>query len=218
MSWKVADVMTREIVSVPPETPFKECVEMIGVHRVGALPVLDYGGRLLGILTESDLLRKQGVKGGWVDARGAARVAADLMSRAVICVGPGTAIAEAARLMHETSVRHLAVTLPDGRLAGIVARADLLKVFLRSDESIRREIAEDLLPATFGIEPGTLRVDVREGVVHLAGEVESLKLARLVEAFAERVEGVVGVTSHLHPGPKVPGAPGPSARVTAGSR
>src|SRR5579859_3180721 len=100
MSWKVGDVMTAEVVSVPPDTPYKECVEMLEVHRVGALPVTDAAGRLVGILTESDLLRKQEVKGGGPGfARASARVASEAMTHAAVTVAPATGIAEAARLM-----------------------------------------------------------------------------------------------------------------------
>jgi len=199
MSWKVGDVMTIDVVSVLPSTPFKECAEMFAVHRVGALPVTDEFGQLLGILTESDLLRKQEAKSGRADARGSARDASEAMTRAAVTVSSETGIGEAARLMHDASVRHLPVTGRDGRLLGIVARADLLKVFLRSDESIRREIDEELLPKTFGIPRGGLQVDVREGVVHLRGVVESESMTRLLPAFLERVEGVVGVVAHLEP-------------------
>ena len=197
MSWTVAEVMTTEVVSVRPETPFKDCVEMIRVHRVGALPVTDQDGRLLGILTESDLLRKQELKDGPTDPRGRARNAGEAMTARVLTVDPQTPIGAAARLMHRASVRHLPVIGPDRRLLGMIARADLLKVFLRSDESIRREVDEELLPDTFGIPAGSLEVDVREGVVHLAGAVESERLERLVPAFVERVEGVVAVSARL---------------------
>lgn len=197
MSWKVADVMTTEVVSVAPETPFKDCVEMLGVHRIGALPVIDPSGRLVGILTESDLLQKQEGKGGPPTfARAAARLAGQAMTRATISVAPGTSITEAARLMQQESVRHLPVVDPDGHLLGMVARVDLLKVFLRSDESIRREIDEDLLPATFGISRGSLDLDVRDGVVHIAGTVDGDQV-KLLPAFLERVEGVVAVVAHL---------------------
>ena len=189
--------MTREVVSVRPDTTFKDCAEMVRIHRVGAFPVVDGEGRLLGILTESDLLRKEELKNGGEDPRATARTAAEAMTRAVVSVTADQAVAEAARLMHQSSVRHLPVTDKSGRLIGIVARADLLKVFLRSDESIRREIDEVLLPRTFGIPPGTVAIDVRGGVVLLQGQVETRSLARLVAAFAERVEGVVGVDDEL---------------------
>lgn len=197
MSWKVKSVMTEEVVSVLPETPFKECVDMIRVHRVGALPVVDAGGRLLGILTESDMLRKEERSIGRDERRAGARTAADAMTRAVITSTTESTLGEAARLMHASSIRHLPITDAEGRLVGIISRADLLKVFLRSDESIRREIDEVLLPQTFDIPRGSLEIDVREGVVHVGGEVESSSRARLVVAFIERIEGVVGVDSML---------------------
>jgi CBS domain-containing protein len=193
MSWKVQSVMTEAVVTVFPDTTFKECVDMIRVHRVGALPVVDTSGRLLGILTESDLLRKEEGSTSRNQPKAAARRAAEAMTRSVITLTTESSIGEAARLMHASSIRHLPITNAEGRLVGIVSRADLLKVFLRSDESIRREIDEVMLPKTFGIPRGALEISVREGVVQIGGEVESSSLARLVVAFIARVEGVVGV-------------------------
>jgi CBS domain-containing protein len=197
MSWKVNSVMTTEVVHVPPTTPFKECVDMIRVHRVGALPVLDLAGRLLGILSESDLLRKEEHSTGPDGRRAVARTAADAMTRDLITAPPGATLAEAARLMHESSIGHLPIIDAEGRLLGIVARADLLKVFLRSDESIRRETDEVLLPRAFGIPRGTLDIAVRDGVVQIGGEVDTAGTARLIGAFVERVDGVVGVEGDL---------------------
>jgi CBS domain-containing protein len=197
MSWKVGQVMTSEVVSVRPDAPFKECVEMFRLHRVGALPVVDASRALLGILSESDLLRKEEIKDGRSDLRGAARVAGDAMTRAIITVTEDAGITEAARRMHDSSVHQLPVVDGAGRLVGIVTRGDLLKVFLRSDESIRREVDEDLLPGTFGIPRGSLEIDVRQGVVHIAGTVDTAGQARLVLRFLERVEGVVAVESGL---------------------
>jgi CBS domain-containing protein len=197
MSWKVKSVMTTEVVCVAPGTPFKECVAMIRVHRVGALPVVDESGRLLGILSESDLLRKEEHSTGRDERRATARTAADAMTRTVISSTPESSLGEAARLMHAASIRHLPITDGEDRLIGIVSRADLLKVFLRSDESIRREIDEVLLPRAFGIPCGGLEVDVREGVVHVGGEVATSSTARLIVAFIGRIEGVVDVEGEV---------------------
>jgi CBS domain-containing protein len=197
MSWRVNSVMTTEVVHVRPDTPFKECVDMIRVHRVGALPVLDLSGRLLGILSESDLLRKEEHSTGPAGRRAIARTAADAMTSDLITAPPEATLAEAARLMHASSIRHLPITDASGRLLGIVSRADLLKVFLRSDESIRRETVEVLLPRAFGIPIGGLEIEVRDGVVRIGGEVETSSTAQLIVAFIERVEGVVGVEDKI---------------------
>jgi CBS-domain-containing membrane protein len=197
MSWKLKSVMTEDVVHVLPDTPFKVCVDMIRVHRVGALPVLDSFGRFLGILSESDLLRKEEALIGLDQSRAAARTAAEAMTRAVTTSTQDATVAEAARLMHAASVRHLPILDGEGRLIGIVSRSDLLKVFLRSDESLRREIDEDLLPQTLGIQRGTIDVEVRDGVVRVSGEVESPSQARLIIALIEHVEGVVGVDGLL---------------------
>jgi CBS domain-containing protein len=193
MSWKLKSVMTEDVVHVLPDTPFKVCVDMIRVHRVGALPVVDSFGRFLGILSESDLLRKEEAPIGLDQSRAAARTAAEAMTRDVTTSTQDATVAEAARLMHAASVRHLPIIDGEGGLVGIVSRADLLKVFLRSDESLRREIAEVLLPQTLGIQRGTVEVEVRDGVVRVSGEVGTPSQARLIIALIEHVEGVVGV-------------------------
>jgi CBS domain-containing protein len=197
MSWRLKSVMTEDVVHVLPDTPFKECVDMIRVHRVGALPVVDSFGRFVGILSESDLLRKEEAAIGLDRSRAVARTAGEAMTRAATTSTPDATVAEAARLMHAASVRHLPIIDADGRLVGIVSRADLLKVFLRSDESLRREIDEVLLQQTLGIPRGTLEVDVRAGVAHISGEVETPSQARLIIALIEHVEGVVGVDGVL---------------------
>ena len=97
--------------------------------------------------------------------------AAEAMTRAVTTSTPDATVAEAARLMHTASVRHLPIISGEGRLIGIVSRADLLKVFLRSDESLRREIDEVLLQQTLGIQRGTVEVEVQDGVVNVTGKV-----------------------------------------------
>jgi CBS domain-containing protein len=195
VSWSVKSVMTTHLVCLAPDTPFKECVDMIRLHRIGALPVVDDSGRLLGILSKSDLLRKAERSTDPDERKATARTAGEAMTRTVITSTEESSLTEAARLMHRAAIRHLPITDTDGKLVGMISRADLLKVFLRTDESIRHEITEVLLPRAFGIPSGGLEVEVREGIVHIGGEVESSGTARLIVAFIDRIEGVVGVES-----------------------
>ena len=203
MTWKVSDVMTKGVVTVGPELQFKDCVDLLRVHEVSALPVVDADYRVLGIVSEADLLLKEERRDSKDHLRSrqkrkaAARTAGDVMSTPVWSVGPSASLAEAARLMHTKAVKRLAVVDSEGRLGGIVSRVDLLKAFLRSDESIRREVAEDLLKKMLWIDHRRVAVEVQGGVVRLAGELETKSLVELVGRLAEVVEGVVGVDNRL---------------------
>jgi CBS domain-containing protein len=202
MPWTVDDVMTNEVVTVATDTDFKTCVDLLRVHRISAMPVVD-GDFVLGIVSEFDLLLKEEgrdtfahlKRGQSNQANG--RTAGDVMTHPALCVGSGASITDAARLMHKRAVKRLPVVDAHGRLVGIVSRHDLLKTFLRSDESIRREIAEDLLAKALWIDRRTVDVEVRDGVVALTGELETKSLADLVTRLTAAVEGVVGVDARL---------------------
>lgn len=199
MAWKVSDVMTKEVVTVGPDAGFKACVDLLRIHGISALPVIDGEEQLLGIVSEFDLLEKEEkqASGGHKSRKAKARTAAEVMTSPAWSIGPDASLAQAARLLHSKKVKRLPVVESGGRLVGIVSRADLLKPYLRSDESIRREIAEQLIEKTLFIDSRTFEVDVREGVVRLSGELETKSLGGLVVKLAEGVEGVVAVDSRL---------------------
>ncbi len=206
MSWTVADVMTRDVVAVGPEEDFKTVAKLMHLHEVSAVPVVDHEGKLAGIISESDLLAKERERGDsrpllglrWSETGiAAAWTARDMMTWPAICIAPDASIPEAARLMYREAVKRLPVVDTNGDLVGIVSRADLLKTFTRSDESIRRDIIEEVLKKSLSIEPRTVRVEVFNGLVRLSGEVESKSLATLAMRMVERVEGTVAVDCRL---------------------
>jgi CBS domain-containing protein len=207
MSWTVASVMTRDVVTVPPSATYKDVVERLHERRVSALPVVDAAHRVLGIVSEADLLLKEERPphrpgGVLVDphgdaARATARSAAALMTSPVVTVGCEATLTQAARLMHEHHVKRLPVVDASGTLVGIVSRADLLLAFLRSDESIAEEVRDHVFVETLAIDPDDVRIDVDDGVVLLEGQVESRSLARILVRLAGAVEGVVGVDDRL---------------------
>jgi CBS-domain-containing membrane protein len=207
MSWNVASVMTTDVVTVGPQTSYKEVVERLRDRRVSAVPVVDAERRVVGIVSEADLLLKEerpdARPGGPLAdphgdaAKALARNAAALMTAPVVTARPEATLTEVARLMHRKHVKRLPVVDPDGRLVGIVSRADLLQVFLRSDESIAHEVREDVLHQTLVIDPMAVTVAVADGVVRLDGEVETRSLALITARLVRAVEGVVAVESRL---------------------
>jgi CBS domain-containing protein len=207
MSWNVASVMTTDVVTVTPGTVYKEVVERIRERRVSAVPVIDAERRVIGIVSEADLLVKEerpgGRPGGLLAdrhgdaARAQARNAAALMTAPAVTVWPGATLTEAARLMHRRHVKRLPVVDREGRLVGIVSRADLLQPFLRSDDSIAREVREDVVVKTLVIDPATVTVAVEDGVVRLEGELETRSLAHILAMLVKSVEGVVAVDDRL---------------------
>jgi CBS domain-containing protein len=205
----VKDLMTTPVVTVGPETPFKEIVVRLAEHRVSAVPVVDNDQRVLGVVSEADLLLKeeypepeQDIPLWWTKrtrlnrAKAAASMARDLMTVAVVAIAPEATAAEAARRMHTAGVKRLPV-VEGGRLVGIVSRADLLKVFGRSDAAIRREIIEDVIVGEFMMAPSRFFLHVTDGVVVLQGRVERRSLLPYVVRAVQGVEGVVRVENRL---------------------
>jgi CBS domain-containing protein len=205
----VKDLMTTPVVTVQPTTPFKEMVARLGQHKISAVPVVDHDQRVLGMVSEADLLLKEEfpepdkdiplfwTKRARLDrAKAAATMARDLMTMAVVSIAPEATAAEAARRMHTAGVKRLPV-VERGRLVGIVSRADLLKVFDRSDADIRREIIQDVILGEFMMAPSRFFLHVRDGVVVLQGRVERRNLLPYLVRAVEGVEGVVRVEDRL---------------------
>jgi CBS-domain-containing membrane protein len=207
----VKDLMTTPVVTVGPATPFKEIVGLLAEHRVSAVPVVDDDRHVLGIVSEADLLLKeefpdpdQNIPLFWTKRRrlerqkAAGATARDLMSSlAVVSTTPEATVAEAARRMHAAGVKRLPVLDEDGRLVGIVSRADLLKVFNRPDEAIRREIMDEVIVGDFMLAPSRFFIHVDDGVVVLQGQVERRSLLPYVLRAVQGVEGVVRVENRL---------------------
>jgi CBS-domain-containing membrane protein len=202
--------MTSEVVTVEPWTPFREIVTQLAEHRISAAPVLDAEGNVLGVVTEADLLLKQehpdlefNVPLAWSRRRrlerekAAAVVAGALMTTPAITVAPTATITEAARRMHTAGVKRLPVVNEAGRLVGVVSRADLLKVFNRSDEAIWREIMDDVIVRDFMMDPSRFFIDVVDGVVVLQGRIERSRLIPVLVRAVHGVEGVVRVEDRL---------------------
>jgi CBS domain-containing protein len=205
----VADVMTTQVVKARPAMPLKELARVLAEHHVSALPVLDEDDRVIGVVSERDLLGKLGnptpQRARWWQRRRAReemrRAAGDtvgtVMTAGAVTIGPRARLAEAARRMTEHDVKRLPVVDEHGELVGIVSRADLLKAYLRTDDQIRDEILVDVFTHVLWADPTTVQVSVSDGLVTLAGTVDERSVADMAERLVRRVDGVVDVVSEL---------------------
>lgn len=206
----VGDVMTSRVHVASPLTPFKLLVRLIEENRISAVPIVDAQGVPVGVVSESDLLLKErrgeleaesGPLRAWKNrperAKAGGVLAQDLMTSPAITVQQGALVADAARLMHERNVRRLVVVDHRGRIAGIVSRSDLLQVFLRTDEDLREEVVDRILPAILPVDCDDVDVDVRSNVITLSGEVDRRSDSEILARMSREVDGVVDVVNLL---------------------
>lgn len=208
---KIRELMTRDVLTVSPETSLKEAAAILGRNGISGLVVVDAAGAVVGVLSEADILLKEGGERtthtgilGWLFETGAsdlehklaARTAGEAMTAPALTIGPDRPVHEAAARMIEDGVNRLPV-VDDGKLVGIVTRADLVRAFTRTDEDVAREIRDEIVRRTLWLDPDVVGVTVEDGNVTLAGEVETATDAELLPVFAERVPGVVSVRSEL---------------------
>jgi CBS domain-containing protein len=207
---KVKDVMTNVVVAVRERANYKEIVDALAEYGVSAVPVLDEDDRVVGVVSEADLLPKVEFAGDDLRARRFERIrrrtarakaagdtAGELMTSPAITTRPGASIVEAARLMEDERVKRLPVVGDEGRLAGIVTRRDLLRVYLRPDAAIRADVMEEVLHKALGIGPPEVGVEVVNGVVTLAGTVGRRSTAQFAVRLTRAVPGVVDVVDEL---------------------
>ncbi|MEV1063606.1 CBS domain-containing protein [Streptomyces sp. NPDC050263] len=204
----VSDVMTHAVVAVGRDAPFKDIVRLMERWKVSALPVLEGEGRVIGVVSEADLLPKEEFRDDDPDritqrrrlsdlAKAGALTAEELMSSPAVTVHGTTTLAEAARIMARRNVKRLPVIDDGGKLDGVVSRSDLLKVFLRDDEDLTEEVRHEVVDRLFPLPADHIRVEVSDGVVTLTGWVDGAELIPVAERLARAVEGIVDVRCHL---------------------
>jgi len=202
---KVKDVMTSDVVTVAPTDTLKSAARKMIEHGVSGLPVVDDEGVVEGIITEADFVDAEAER-AWGNERRrllaaifgerSARtgtIVADAMSRNPLCIDLDSEISEAARRMSEHGVKRLPVVDPDGRVLGIISRADIVATFARPDDVIADEIVHDLVERVLLLDPETVDVEVHEGVATLSGRLPKRSDARILAELVGRLEGVVAV-------------------------
>jgi CBS domain-containing protein len=213
--------MTRDVVTVGPGTPFKRIAHLLAEHKIRSVPVVADNGRVLGLVSVTDLLRKEEYQAEprppWyrrllhradaVKAEG--RIAADVMTTPAVTTRPDALVVEAARTLATHHVTRLVVVDADGVLAGIVSRGDMLGVFLRSDEEIRAATLREIIPYAIWTDPHEIVVTVRDGVVTLSGRVERKSYVPIAVSLVWGIDGVVDVIDNLryvydHAPPTIP--------------
>ncbi|HEU5471657.1 MAG TPA: CBS domain-containing protein [Actinophytocola sp.] len=206
----VASVMTSPAITVGPDSAFKDVVALLAGKKISAVPVVDESGHPLGVVSEADVMAKQEFHGGndttpwWSRPRRRTRrhkalgvTAAEVMTTPAITIGAEEPVTRAARHLADKRVRRLVVIDPDGVVIGVVARHDVLGMFLREDPAIQDDIEELVLRKGMWVIPGTVTVAVADGVATLEGTLEHRSAVQVAEHLTSAVPGVVGVHNNL---------------------
>lgn len=224
---KVGDIMVKDVVAVGPETAVREVATLMLERRISGVPVIDAERRVLGIVSEGDLIRRPEIetdhaRTGWLGifvsaedrardfVKSHGRKAGEVMTRPALCVAPDTPLTEVVRLMERNRVKRL-VVVEHGKLAGLVTRADLLRAMVAhqdvalaesSDKALCRRI-EEMLRDEDWANSAYVYVRVEDGVAHLWGTVESAAQREALIVAVRGVPGVKDVAPHL--GRSLPG-------------
>lgn len=218
----VADVMTTEVVSVTEDSGHKEIAHALVEHGVSALPVLDAEGRVLGVVSEEDLLQEEfkgvdcegdrrpplrsrlrdrlrgtAAPAAHSDGNAVAPTAARLMTTPAVTTRPEAPVVAAARLMARRGGKRLPVVDDGGTLLGVVARRDLLRVFLKSDGAIAAAVGAEIGLFRDTLNAARVSAEVADEVVTLTGTVPRRSEGRALARLIGRIDGVVSVDDKL---------------------
>jgi CBS domain-containing protein len=211
---KVEDLMTRSVITVLPSTDFQELVTIMAKHRVSGVPVVDEGGRLVGIVSEADLLRdgsedrRRTRALDWLLHPGRAQEAqerehdaASIMTSPVVTVGPETSLWESIRTLRDAGVKRLPVVDASGRLVGIVSRADLLSAFVRTDEQIAEQV-RSIIHKVLATDLRDVTIEVKDGRVSLRGSIDHVAQREIILELVDDIPGVLTIQDDLETGPE----------------
>jgi CBS domain-containing protein len=201
--------MTAAVASVREDASFREVVDLLEVREIPAVPVVSQDHRVMGVVSEADLLPRmeyagtnehphlfEGRRRRMARTKAGGGTARELMTAPAVTTQPSTSVVEAAKLMEAAGVKWLPVITELGRLVGVVTRHDLLKVFLRSDAAIHADVVAELRN-TPGVDAELVTVEVSDGTVMLAGDLDRKSHVWTAVRLTERVDGVIGVANRL---------------------
>jgi CBS domain-containing protein len=200
---KASEIMTKPVITVQTGTPVREVTALLAEHAITAVPVLDEDGRLVGMVSEADVLANRVAHDPRSHLRrdethpDPAHLVDDVMTTPVVAMAAGADTADVADLMLRYDVR--SVPIVDGpTVVGIVSRRDLLRTLVRDDAAVAAEVRARL--DLYGGRPGRWRVAVSDGVVTIAGHFDDAAERRVVTVLASTVPGGSNVhTSHRLP-------------------
>jgi CBS domain-containing protein len=204
VSSTVRDVMSTHVIAAHASATYKELAAMLHDQRVSAFPVVDGDNKVIGIVSETDLLAREALEGTVPDtlasmprqrerSRVAGLTAGELMTSPAVTIGPDEPVSHAARLMYNKRVKRLPVIGDDGALIGIVSRSDVLSVYSKPDAVIREEVSSELIRGAFLADPAAFTVSVTDGIVTLTGRPGTTAAGHGLVAAARHIEGVVAV-------------------------
>jgi CBS domain-containing protein len=196
---RASEIMSQSVVTVHTDTPIREAARLLTDHGFTSLPVLDDDDRIVGIVSEVDLIRdrmphdpRSHLRPEPHEQPDPARLVREVMTDTVNCMSANSDSADLAALMLDNNIR--AIPIVDGaRLVGIVSRRDLLRTLLRDDDVIKSEVSIRL--DEYAGEPDRWKVGVDDGVVTIRGHFDEDQQA-IVEVLARTVPGVVRVHCH----------------------
>jgi CBS domain-containing protein len=224
---QAADIMTRDVITARPDDSVRNVAQVLLKNRISAMPVLDAQDRVIGVVSEGDLLRRAEIgtdqrRSWWRDwlagrerlardyVRAHGRKVSDIMTSPAISATPDTELVKIASLMEKNGIKRLPV-VEEGRLVGLISRADMLRAFAElsgatvaaptvADEQIRKRLNAELGTLRW-LSPGKFNVAVDHGVVDLWAAVESEAERKALVVAAETTPGVTGINSHVYVGP-----------------
>jgi CBS domain-containing protein len=203
----VRDVMTTAVLAVTSETDFRQIAKMFREYRVSACPVINESGRVLGVVSEADLLHKAAdtdfpaglIRLQWKlgeQSKATAVTAGELMTSPAVTINADAPITVAAKAMQDRGLKRLPVVNDGGKLIGIVSRVDVLSVYERPDSAIRADI-QRIIESEFALKPEAIGVTVTAGIVTLTGSVDRHDTALRLVARTRHADGVIAIRDRL---------------------
>lgn len=205
---RIRDLMTKDFVTIGPDSALKEAARRMLDAGVSGLPVMDDDGILIGIITEADFVateadRRARKRAGLLrfihrteETPSQERLVGDAMTADVVVIGPEADHADAARLMEKNKIKRVPV-VENGRLVGLISRTDILRAYTRPDSEIIDELRDHLMREILWVDPRRVAIECVEGNVVLIGQMETKSDATLLIELTRNLDGVVSVKDQL---------------------